>query len=257
MKKLFTAFALLLALALTACSSPTDTNTPSDTPTSETTTKASTTTPAPEPYIPNARYYKLPDGSIYTAPDDGDLFVLGFAMVRENNGDIDVEWQKLTAGNTWNDLWVKYAQSGWLWAYKSYSDAVSASTTGYMAHHQLINFIGEVTFTGKADIIYAADGETPAYTVFFPDEESGGEMPLFPSFYTDNNGYQQVFFNLYHGDYEDRFDEITALLLEGKEVTVTVTTDDFMWEYSDYGLVIDGNTRGYFNTILNFEISVI
>ena len=257
MKKLSIILTLILTLILTSCSNSTDIDKSSDTSrfSSETTTVSSMTAytsdpeqPAPpEPYIPDARYYKLPDGSIYTAPDDDLPFMLGFAIVRDS----DAEWQKLTAGETWNDLRVKYAQSGWWYSGTSYS------TADAVAHHQLINFIGEKTFTGKAEILYAADDETPAYTVFFLDEEVGGEMPLFPSYHAENGSYDPVFFTLYHEDHNDKYDEITALLLEGKEVTVTVTTDDFMWEYSDYGLSIDGRTRGYFNTISSFEISVI
>lgn len=261
MKKLSIILTLILTLILTSCSNSADIDESSETSrfSSETTTVSSITaytsdpeqTDSPEPYIPGARYYKLPDGSIYTAPDDDLPFMLGFAIVRENDGDSDAEWQKLTAGETWNDLRVKYARSGW------WNSGTSYSTAGADAHHQLINFIGEKTFTGKAEILYAADDETPAYTVFFLDEEIGGEMPIFPSHYAENGSYDPVFFTLYHEDHNDKYDEITALLLEGKEVTVTVATDDFMWEYSDYGLSIDGRTRGYFNTVSSFEISVI
>lgn len=257
MKKLSIILTLILTLILTSCSNSADIDKSSDTSrsSSETTTvsqmAAHTSEPEqtapPEPYIPGARYYKLPDGSIYTAPDDDLPFMLGFAIVRDS----DDEWQKLTAGDTWNGLRVKYAQSGW------WHSGTSYSTAGAVAHHQLINFIGEKTFTGKAEILYAADGETPAYTVFFLDGEIGGEMPVFPSHYAENGSYDPVFFTLYHEDHNDKYDEITDLLLDGKEVTVTVTTDDFMWEYSDYGLSIDGRTRGYFNTVLSFEISEI
>ena len=265
MKKLSAILALILAFTLTACSNSSDADTPpaletdrqplSDAPAqSATTTTASEAegTDDIEPFIPGARYYKLPDGSIYTAPSDVSLFLLGFAMVREN-ADVpndETKWQTLCPGDKWNGLRVEYARCGLEMAGFTYS------TAGGIIHHQTINFKGEKTFTGKAEILYAADGETPAYTVFYVDEESGGEMPLFPTYqYDEDNGYQPVFFTLWHEDYVDKFEEITNLLSEGKEVTVTITTDDFMWEYSEYGLSIDGNTRGYFNTILSFEIS--
>ena len=216
-------------------------------------------TAAPEPYIPESKYYKLPDGKIYTAPEDTDMFLLGYAFVCENADlpDDEVQWYKLGAGDEWNGLWVKYAQSGGWTAYSSYSDAVSANTTGNMSHHQTINFIGEKTFTGKAAIIYSADGETPAYNAFYLDQETGSEMPLFGKYYyiEETDGYYPVFFTFYHEDYKDKCEEVANLLEEGKEVTVTITTNDFMWVYSDYGLVVDGSTRGYFNTILSFEIS--
>ena len=282
MKKLFTALALLFTLTLTACSDGVDTDlgfdpqTPAETTASATTSAAASTTAStsvaalssqpeestePEPFIPGAKYYKLPDGTIYTAPDDDGMFLLGYAFVRENADlpDDEIKWQKLGSTDEWNGLWVKYAQSGGWTAYSSYSDAVSANTRGDMSHHQTINFLGEKTFTGKAAIIYAANGETPAYYAFYLDEESGSEMPLFGTRYyhsDENSGYYPVFFTLYHEDYMDKCEEVANLLSEGKEVTVTITTDDFMWEYSDYGLVIDGRTRGYFNTILSFEISV-
>ena len=265
MKKLSAILALILAFTLTACSTGAAVNTPpapetDRQPLSDTPTESSTTSTAPEseetdaiePFIPNAKYYKLPGGAIYTAPNDISLFLLGFTMVRKNAGapDGEVKWQKLEAGDKWNGLRVEYAQSGWETSSTSYSDAAA------FVHHQTINFKGEKTFTGKAEILYSLDGETPASTVLYLDEESGGEMPVFPTyFYEEDNGYQPVFFSLYHEDYVDKFEEITDLLLEGKEVTVSITTDDFMWEYSEYGLMIDGNTRGKFNTILSFEIS--
>lgn len=276
MKKLFTALALLFALTLTACSGGVDADMGFDPQsTSETTASAATSTTTsppspttseqpeeaaePEPYIPNAKYYKLPDGTIYTAPDDDGMFLLGYAFVRENTDtpDNETEWHRLGSTDEWNGLWVKFAQSGGWTAYSSYSDAVSANTAVNTAHHQTINFLGEKTFTGKAAIIYAADGETPEYYVFYLDEETGSEMPLFgtPHHSDGSSGYYPVFFTLYHEDYKDKYEEVVDLLTEGEEVTITITTNDFMWEYSDYGLVIDGKTRGYFNTILSFEIS--
>ena len=267
MKKLSVIAALILTLTLTACSNTAVAKTPQSTPEadrqplSNAPADSSTTTTAPEPeetdeiepFIPNARYYKLPDGSIYTAPDDVSLFLLGFAMVRENADvpDGETKWQTLTLGDTWNGLKVEDARCGLEMAGFTYS------TADALIHHQIINFKGEKTFTGKAEILYSIDGENPVYTVFYLDEEAGSEMPLFGTNYSEEDeGYDSVFFNLWHEDYEDKFDEITALLLEGKEVTVTVTTDDFMWEYSQYGLMIDGNTRGYFNTILSLDINV-
>ena len=268
MKKLSAILALILLFTLTACSTGAPANTPPPAPETDlqplsdtdTSTDSSTTTTASEPeetdaiepYIPDAKYYKLPGGAIYTAPNDISLFLLGFSMVRENADapDGEVKWQKLEAGDKWNGLMVEYAQSGWASASTSYSEA-----NAYV-HHQIINFKGEKTFTGKAEILYSLDGETPAYTVFYLDEEAGSEMPLFPTyFYEEDNGYKPVFFTFYHKDYEDKCEEVLNRLLEGEEVTVTITTDDFMWEYSEYGLMIDGNTRGKFNTILSFEIS--
>lgn len=206
----------------------------------------------PEPFIPGAGYYKLPDGSIYTAPDDGDLFLLGFAMVRENakTPDDETKWQKLSMGDEWNGLRVEFAQSGWEHAGTSYS---TAST---YAHHQMIHFTGEKTFTGKAELMYDASGEFLTGSVFFLDEDSGGEMPFFPTYYWEKeDGYQPVFFSLYHEDYMDKFEEVTDLLLEDNEVMITITTDDFLWECSYYGRSIDSMTAGRFNTILSYEIN--
>lgn len=267
MKKTLIAFSIAFALMLTACSkgagadiecdsqstSETTTSTVSSTNTSTTKSQIEETA-EPEPFIPGSLYYQLTDGSIYTAPNNGDLFVLGFAMVRENAEipDGETKWQRLSIGDEWNGLKVEFAQSGWwgggnTYAYANYTDP----------HHQYIKFLGEMTFTGKARILYAADGETPEYTVLMLDDECAEGMPVFPTVFGDNNnGYRNVFFNLYHEDYEDTFDEITDLLLAGEEVSLTITTDNFLWEYSDYGMSIDGNTRGRFNTILSFDMEV-
>ena len=274
MKKLSFILALLFALTLTACSDSADTYPGSDyrqstsepaapTESSTTTGTAAPTesaakpdpeeTTTPEPFIPGARYYRLTDGSIYTAPNDDGLLVLGFAMVRENADipDGEAKWQRLGIGDEWNGLQVEFAQSGWwdggdTYAYANYT----------LPHHQYIKFLGEMTFTGKAQILCAADGETPEYTVFMLDEECGAEMPVFPTVFGDSdNGCKNVFFLLYHEDYEDVCSEITDRLLEGEEVNLTITTDNFLWEYSDYGMSIDGNSRGRFNTILSFEIT--
>lgn len=265
MKKLSAILALILALTLTACSTGAAVNTPPAPetdlqPLSDTPAGSSTTTTAPEPeetdeiepFIPGASYYKLPDGSVYTAPDDIGMFLLGYAFVRENTDapDEETKWHRLGSTDEWNGLWVSYAQSGVVGAGDTYD------TAGSGFHHQMINFTGEKTFTGKAEIIYNADGETPENFALFLDEESGREMPFFPTYHgEENDGYQPVFFTLYHEDYKDEYEEVGSRLLAGEEVTVTITTDDFMWEYSDYGLVIDGKTWGYFNTILSFEIS--
>ena len=265
MKKITAIVVLISALTLTACSSSPDVGIEPDrqttteaTPPTEASTTTATTTPKteettePEPFIPGAIYYKLTDGSIYTAPKDSGLFVLGFAMIRENAEipDGEAKWQRLSIGDDWNGLTVDFAQSGW------WSGGDTYATANYtVPHHQYIKFTGEMTFTGKAEISYAADGETPAYTILMLDEECASGMPLFPTFFGDSeNGYRNVFFNLYHEDYEDTFNEITELLLDGKEVNLTIITDDFLWEYSDYGMSIDGNTRGRFNTILSFEM---
>ena len=269
MKKLLTAFALLFALTLTACSDGTVIDIAPD---SKTASETAVPTEAPsitadfqsakadvgEPFVPNSKYYRLPDGTVYSAPNDGEMFLLGYAFVRENTDmpDDKAKWHRLDSTDEWNGLWVKFAQSGGWTAYSSYRDAVFANNTVDTAHHQTINFLGEKTFTGKAGIIYAADGETPAYTAFYLDEEISREMPVFSNCYETDNGYQTVFFTLYHEDFEDKCEEVFDLLLEGKEVTVSITTNDFMWEYSDYGLVVDGKTRGHFNTILSFDISV-
>ena len=266
MKKALIAFSTALALTMTACSGGADIDKESDSQsTSETTTSTTSSTTAsataskpeetaePEPFIPGSRYYQLTDGSIYTAPDNGDLFILGFAMVRENAEipDGETKWQRLGIGDEWNGLKVEFAQSGWwgggqTYAYANYTDP----------HHQYIKFLGEMTFTGKARILCAADGETPEYTVLMLDDECAEVMPVFPTVFGDSdNGYMDVFFLLYHEDYEDTFNEITNLLLAGEEVSLTITTDNFLWEYSDYGMSIDGNTRGRFNSILGFEIS--
>ena len=267
MKKLLTALALIFALTLTACSNTAVAKTPQSTPEadrqplSNTPADSSTTTTAsepeetdePEPFIPDASYYKLPDGSVFTAPDDIGMFLLGYAFVRENTDapDDETKWHRLGTADEWNGLWVKYAQSGVVGAGDTYG------TAGYGFHHQMINFLGEKTFTGKAGITYYANGETPENFVLFLEEESGREMPFFPTYYgEENNGYQPVYFRLYHEDYKDKYEELGDLLLAGKEVTVTVTTTDFMWEYSDYGLPSDGKTKGCFNTILSFDISV-
>ena len=263
MKKLLTAFALLFALTLTACSDGTvidiapDSKTASETaaPTEAPTITAdfqSAKADVSEPFVPNSKYYRLPDGAIYSAPNDGEMFLLGYAVVRENTDspDDEIKWHRLGTADKWNGLWVSYAQSGLVGGGDSYKTADS----GF--HHQMINFSGEKTFTGKAAIIYNADGETPENFVLYLDEECGREMPFFPTYNGEaNDGYQSVFFRLYHEDYKDKYEEVGNRLLAGEEVTVTITTDNFMWEYSDYGLVIDGKTWGQFNTILSFEIN--
>lgn len=196
----------------------------------------------PEPFIPNARYFKLPDDSIYTAPNNGDLFMLGFALIRENT--INSNYKKLSAGNTWNGLQVNYAQSAWEFAGTSYNTASSD------VHHQTINFIGEKTYIGETKIIYDASGEFPVYTVMYLNDSDNSQLPNLST----KNEPQSIFFNLYNDNYLDMYNEVTDLLLSGNTVIVSITTDNFDLELSNYGLSIDENTFGRFNNILNFEI---
>ena len=273
MKK--TLIALILAFAmiltLTACKPTTIPENPdpdpSDSGVSEPAdSELSDSDPAdskPVSYPEDTRYFLLPDGTLYAfmdnfeASDDDEwdpytgLLNLSYTLVRENSATAD-SIQKFGLANEWNGLTVESAESGWDGIVGvTYPDIPRA-----LPHHQTVRFTGKITFTGKAEISYTASGETPEYITFVLDEECSSKMPVFVSrSREDEFGYiKKVFFLL--TDDSMHSDEIEKLLLDGKEISITVTTDDFTWRFTDYGLSIDGNTHGIFNNIIDFKYTV-
>lgn len=215
-------------------------------------------------YPAETRYYLLPDDTLYAVIEDskasnedewdpysGMLFI-GYTFVRENNAETD-SLKKFGLFDEWNGLTVESAESGWeCWSGLTYPDIPKA-----ISHHQNVRFTGKITFTGKAKISYSAGGQNPEYITFVLDEECSSKMPVFiSSSDKDEFGYRRNVFFLITDESMHR-DEIEKLLLDGKEVYITVTTDDFTWRQTDYGLSIDGSTHGLFNNIIDFKYTVI
>lgn len=263
MKKVLSALilVLILILTLTACkTTPEPENTdPVDPEVSDTETDDK----EPSIYPEDTRYYLLPDGSIYSFIDNpeapnkdewdpyADMLWLGYTFVRENSAAAD-SFQKLGTEDEWNGFKVVSAESGWQCMV---GDITYPDIPDVIPNRQSVRLTGEITFTGKAEIRYGASGEYPEYIIFVLDEEYSSKMPIFVSSSSEEEfgDSKKVFFLLTE---ETHRDEIEKLLLDGKKVSITVTTDDFTWRYTDYGLSIDGNNHGLFNNIIDFKYTV-
>lgn len=266
MKKALTALILALAmiLTLTACKKATIPENPDPEPSDLGVSEPADSEPddtKPISYPEDTYYYHLPDGTIYAfmnSPEASDedewdpyanMLWLGYTFVRENSATAD-SFQKLGTEDEWNGLKVVSAQSGWQCMV---GDITYPNIPKVIPNRQSVRLTGEITFTGKADISYSTSGENPAYIIFVLDEEYSSKMPIFV-FYSNGNDYSEdVFFLLTE---EMHRDEIEKLLLDGKEVSITVTTDDFTWRATAYGLSIDGDTHGIFNNIIDFKYTV-
>lgn len=216
----------------------------------------------PVTYPENTRYHLLPDGTVYAIIDNPedlakeewdpytDLLHIGYTFVRENNSAAN-SFQKLGIYDEWNGLTIESAESAWGY----YVDVTYPDIPDVIVNHQTVRFTGEMTFTGKAELRYGGSGDWVEYITFVLDEECSSKMPVFISWNDEDEfGYRKnVFFLLTE---ETQCDEIEKLLLDGKEVSITVTTDDFTWRFTDYGLSIDGSTHGLFNNIIDFDYTV-
>ena len=273
MKKTLTALVLAFAMILTftACKPATiPENADQDLTDSSVSNPTDSNVEDPQPddvdpfsYPEDTRYYLLPDGTIYafisnqeeTDKDEWDSYAdmlwLGYTFVRENSADAE-NFQKLGTEDEWNGLTIESAESGWQCMV---GDIAYPDTPKVIPNRQSVRLTGEITLTGKADISYGASGEYPEYIIFVLDEECSSKMPYFVFDVNENEfGYRQdVFFLLTE---ETHRDEIEKLLLDGKEVSITVTTDDFTWRRTVYGLSIDGDNHGLFNNIIDFKYTV-
>lgn len=212
-------------------------------------------------YPEDTRYYRLPDGTIYafinnpeaSEKDEWDPYAnmlwLGYTFVRENSATAD-SFQKFGLYDEWNGLTVESAESGW---HCMVGDITYPDIPEAIPNHQSVRLTGEITFTGKAELRYGASGEWVEYIIFVLDEECSSKMPIFVFHSNENEYSENVFFLLTE---ETHRDEIEKLLLDGKEVSITVTTDDFTWRETANGLSIDGDTHGIFNNIIDFKYTV-
>ena len=261
MKKSLTALILVLVMILTftACKAePIPEEPEQDVPdASETDNKE------PSIYPESTRYYLLPDGSIYSFIDNpalwdndewdpySDMLWLGYTFVRENTAEAD-SLQKLGTEDEWNGFNVVSAESGWQCMV---GDITYPNIPDVIPNRQSVRLTGKITLTGKAEIRYGVSGEYPEYIIFVPDEEFTSKFPVFISSSSEEEfgSVKKIFFLLTE---ETHRDEIEKLLLDGKEVSITVTTDDFTWRHTVYGLSIDGNNHGIFNNIIDFKYTV-
>lgn len=213
-------------------------------------------------YPENTEYYLLPDGSLYAFMDNpkvseegGDVYSgmlwLGYTLVRDNTAEAN-SVRRFGQSDEFNGLTVEDAESSWeRWGGMVYPDISPTE-----AVNQELRFTGEITFTGKAKLYYAPAGNVLNYGSFVLDEECASKMPVFVS-RTDEDefGYREEVYFILTGE-SMKYDEIEKLLLDGKEVSITVTTDDFGWYRTGYGYELDGSTFGRFNNIIDFKYTV-
>lgn len=260
MKKAFLALilVLILVLTLTACkATPIPENPETEEPEiSDTDNQASSI------YPENTEYYLLPDGSIYAlmnqpeAAEGGEdvytgMLWLGYTLVRDNTAEAN-SVRRFGQSDELNGLTVENAESTW----ERWSGMIYPDISPTEAVNQELRFTGEITFTGKAKLNYAPAGNVLNYGSFVLDEECASKMPVFISRTGEEEfGYREEVYFILTGE-SMHYDEIEKLLLDGKEVSITVTTDDFGWYRTGYGYELDGSTFGRFNNIIDFKYTV-
>ena len=159
--------------------------------------------------------------------------------------------------HTWNGLEVISASSNY-----------NPSFAGANAQHLRLG--GDITFSGKAEYLMAPDDTTIAGIQIRLDEESCKKLPILtPKYFSTADAFSQYYDEQYVGEvicfalYEYSDDNYTkneyytqiADVLDAKgEATVTVTTDDFILQYTDFGFITDGRTLGLFKNIIDLTV---
>lgn len=168
---------------------------------------------------------------------------------KERTGD---NWIRLEAGSEWNGLAVSETSSG-------YNTKYYVTEPKSLVTFQEARFTGSITLTvTRAEYFSELRGTTDVISLFI-DEESRSALPsLYPYFddrecEDDEYSEENICFTI--SDESEYFQQIADKIDAGEEFTATVTTDAFMLQWTDFGLMTDGITNGKFENILEFNIN--
>lgn len=219
---------------------------------------------------PDAVYPPVLDsGAVYERYGGGELdeiLTLGYCCVIPYGTPVDEmeeSIQRLYTGgstyhrdSTWNGLEVISASSNY--------------NPSFTVHAQSLRLSGNITLSGKAEYLMAPDGTTIAGIEIWLDEESLEKLPILtPKYFSNADAFSQYYDEQYVSEvirfalneYSDEnytpdeyYAKIADVLDAKGEATVTVTTDDFILQYTDFGLITDGRTLGLFNNIINLTV---
>lgn len=110
---------------------------------------------------------------------------------------------------------------------------------------------GEISFEAKANYLFG-DKNTMQIALAIP-EELTQKLPClnFNNGYNDDNGCRTFILEDFDSELSKK---ITEKLEAGEAVTVSVTTDEFMLQYTDGGLITDGMMIGLIDNVIDYEI---
>ena len=156
-------------------------------------------------------------------------------------------WKQLKENSDWNGFTVTKAVS------RYGGDMYDNPSYVYL---QEVHLKGSITLNGTASYL---DKEREMYTVHFElDEESRRSLPSLTPYYepwsTPDEKYtdENIYFTF--GADSEYYQQIADELEEKDSVSITVTAEEFMLQYSEIGTVTDGITNGTFEKITSFEI---
>ena len=192
-----------------------------------------------------------PSGDV--ADNDGNNYTLDLCFAvpygtSEEERDVS-DWKKMMKDSKWNDFTVSEASSGYNTAYYE---------SGSLVTFQEVHFEGSITVSASAEYFDEDRGITDIILLTV-DKDSLANLPSLKPYFDDRTSEsedyteEKICFTI--NSESEYFQQIADRLDAEEEVTVTVTADAFMLQWTDYGLITDGVTNGRFENILELKVN--